>query len=606
MKKQLSTLILGLGLCAFSQATDYHVGPTYPLKKLADVAWNQLQPGDTVYIHCNANGYHESFQLMNSGTPGHPIRVMGVNDPITGRKPVMNGVDAIVGPSINQGYYNYLYIYGGIIITPPKGFVWGDAPSYLSIENLEICNFKQSSQMTAPDGKKEFYNKFACGIYGERVRHLTVKNCFIHDNGNGFFTNSKYGKDALSQDLLIDHNTFLNNGNPNSFSEHHMYTEAQGVVIQNNTFGPLVPTSHGCAIKDRSAGTVVRNNSMVVSQYGIAVMFVGAQGGSNYIEFLPGYKITYFYGNTIYNPPAGGEAFVLYGGDGYYPQSRKGTLYAYQNTFINHADGVGAKRRIGAFAFRLPTMVESGGVPIQEKVDVRNNLFYCVSETPNTTPTDLNLLYTAGPAHMNFGVNWISPTVTLAKIGNGGPFAPPVFTGQNNLIVGATNNPGLTNPTGCGIPNPTQFLQSIDPELFLALVDPTLLVRTTDPTLLFTTVDIPKLKTLVSASLFTSGVNPKLLVKQIDPKILVQAIDPLLLMGIIDAAKIVTIVDPALLAGTTDPNARPLLGSPLVMAGGPLSPSITSQYLPTLERFGSGTRTRLNRPLVIGALDSIH
>jgi len=606
MKKQLSTLALGLGLCAFSQATEYHVGNAYPLKKLADVAWNQLQPGDTVYIHYKNNGYHESFQLMNSGTAAHPIRVVGVSDPKTGRKAALNGVNAIVGPSINQGYYTYLYVYGGIIITPPKGFVWGDAPSYLSIENLEICNFKQTSKMTTLAGTKVNYNKFACGIYGERVRHLVVKDCFIHDNGNGFFTNSKYGKDALSQDLLIDHNTFLNNGNPNSFSEHHMYTEAEGVVVQNNTFGPLVPTSHGCAVKDRSAGTVVRNNSMVVSQYGIAVMFVGAQGGSNYIEFLPGYKTTYLYGNTFYNPPLGGEAFVLYGGDGYYPQSRRGTLYAYQNTFVNHADGVGTKRRLGTFAFRLPTMVESGGIPIEETVDARNNAFYCTSETPNTTPTDLSLLYTAGPAHLDLGVNWVSPTVKLTTIGKGGPFANPVITGTANLIVGATNNPGLPLASGCGIANPTAFLQATDPAVVVSLLDPQRVVEQFDPVLLFTAIDVPKLKTLTDPSLYLHGVRPKQLVKQIDPKVLVQALDPLLMIGLIDPTNFVALVDPTVLAGIIDPHQRPIAGSPLVQAGGALYPGLPIQYLPTTERFGLWTRTRFNRPLVIGALDSVH
>ncbi len=632
------------------------------MKRLADVPFKSLQPGDVVYVHATSGGYHESFQLMNSGTERMPIRIVGVNDPRTGEKAALDGSNAVAGPSVTQGYYTYLFPYGGIIISPAKGFRWGDAPSHLSIENLEIRNFNMRNTMTNPSGKVVNWDRFACGIYCERVRQLTVKNCSIHHNGNGFFANSKYGAAADSRDILIDHNTFNFNGNPGTYSEHHLYSEANGITIQNNTFGPLIDDSHGCGIKDRSAGTVIRYNSIIGSPHGVAVMLVGPQGGSGYIENLPTYKKTYFYGNVLHNPPADiyahnppadSEAFVMYGGDSDYAQARRGTLYAYQNTFIQKADSAGSRRSAGNFCFWLPNMVESKGLPIEETVDCRNNVFYAQSETPGLVPASMTMLYTGGAAHFDFGKNWLSPTVKPYQIARGGPFPLPVMTGIQNLMFDSKNNPGLTDPrAGYGANDFAPFRRATDNDLMLALVDPYFipshidpnlllpavdiarLAKLGDPNLLLPAVNVPKLRTLIDPSYFYGSpdwafifatVDPNIMRSVIDANLLigllrpvelggfadptdvVGALDPTVLFSSIDLNFLIGLLDPISRPGITDPYARPAIGSPLVGIAGPLSADLPANLLPTFERYGFGKlRARSQRTLSLGAFELMH
>ena len=577
---------------------------------------------------------------------------MGVNDPLTGAKAALDGSSAIVGPSINQGYYTYLYPYGGIIVTPPKGFRWGDAPSYLSIENLEIRNFNMRNTMTAPNGSVKNWDVFCCGIYCERVRHLVVKDCSIHDNGNGFYCNSKYGAAAVSRDILIDHNAFNFNGNPGSYGTHQLYTECDGIVIQNNEFGQYAAGSHGCAIKDRSAGTVIRYNSIVASDGGVAVELLGPQGGSGYIETLPNFRTTYMYGNVLHNPPAdssahnppsGNEAFVMYGCDGPYAQSRRGTLYFYQNTVIQKADGTGPRRSPGAFMFWLPNMNDSGGLPIDERVDCRNNVFYCQSETPGSTPADMFMLYTGGAAHIDFGKNWVSPTVKPLLIARGGPFPVPVMTGAQNLIIDPKNAPGLTDPTASyGLSNVSGFVAHCDPALLLAIIDPNILVasidpnwlvpavdvakliKTVDPNLLVPAVDVAKLANLIDPRQLQAPIDwvkifnttdpaiirqvliPSVLTRVLIPAVLVGVIDPNLLVGILDPNVLVGIIDPNLRGGLLDPYARPTSASGLCGAGGALSTALPSDMLPTFERFGFGPlRSRRLQSPALGALEPV-
>ncbi len=597
-------IVLAAAATTFASAADLHVGPDQRYPTLASVPFWNLLPGDNVLIHYKPGGYHESFQLMKSGTADRHITVRGVPDSVTGQKPVIDGQDAKVGPSIYYGYYwQSLYTYGGIIISPSRGFKWGDAPSYIDIEGLEIRNFNQSSTMTNLYGQQQKFDRFAAGIYGERVRNLTVKNCSIRNNGNGIFVNSKYGADAASSDILIENNKFLYNGNANSLSEHHVYTECDGITIQFNTFGPLTTDAGGSAIKDRSAGTIIRYNTMHVSKFGIGVNLVGPQGGSGYLENRPGATKTYFYGNSMINPPVGGPAFIYFGSEGLTSTGRKGTLYSYHNTFINHADGVGPKRRVGAIAYRLGTNAELGGATVDLNVDSRNNVFQCVSETRGLAPGDLSIVYGAGPVNVNFGRDWMSPGASkLLMIPRNWMGALPLMTGLENLFPpDPCNDPGLLDARLLSpATNTAAFLSIATPTTLLSLLDPNVLIRKIDLRLIWKCVDMVALA------------------KVIDPALVVGVVDPNVLVGVIDPNVLVGVVDPNDLVGVVDPNVRPGVWaningtfgpSPLIGAAGPLSPDLPADLYPTLEYRASGRSTSNwktrsgNRNLSIGAFE---
>lgn len=609
-------IVLAAAATSVAVAADLHVGPNQRYTTLDSVPFWSLKPGDNVLIHYKPGGYHETFQLMMSGTVDKHISVRGVPDPVTGKRPIIDGKDAKIGRSIYYGYYwQSLYTYGGIIISPPRGFTWGDAPSYIDIEGLELCNFNQTSTMTNLYGQRQQFDKFCAAIYGERVRHLTVKNCKIHNDGLGVFVNSKYAAAGVSKDILIENNTFALNGNPGSVTEHHIYTECDGITIQFNTFGPMVKGSYGSVIKDRSAGTVIRYNSMQVAQFAVGVYLMGPQGGYGYIDTLPNFTKSYFYGNVMYNPPTGGNAFVFFGGDS--GSARTGKLYSYHNTFINHADGVGTKKRLGTILYRLNSPTELLGAPVQTQVDSRNNAFYCLSETKGVAAAEMSLVYGAGNPSVNFGRDFKSRTVNLYMAPRGWTGDKPTFTGVENLFPpDPCDDAGLVDASlSAQAMNTAAFLKIVSPATLVGLIDPNELVRRIDLNLFWRCIDLNILATMIDPNLVVGVIDPNVLCGVIDPNDLVGALRPGDLVGVVDPNDLVGLIDPNDLVGVIDPNERPSawtsLGAPSILIGnaGPLSPELPAELLPTMEyrasgRWTSNWKTRTARgPLSIGALE---
>ena len=56
--------------------------------------------------------------------------------------------------------------------------------------------------------------------------------------------------------------SIYDNGIEGSIYQHNSYTEMNGIVFQNNLFGPLRDERFGNKLKDRSAGCVIRYNRM--------------------------------------------------------------------------------------------------------------------------------------------------------------------------------------------------------------------------------------------------------------------------------------------------------------------------------------------------------
>ncbi len=459
MNRILLTVFGGLALLhtasLSARAATYNVGPASGhIPQLAGVPWGSLQPGDIVNIHVKPGGYREIIQLSASGTAANPILIRGIPD-ANGALPIIDGDGAVTDPHVdfrNPVFENF----GVIIVTPRKtGYVYGITfPSWITIESLAIRNamYRADASITFTDqhGAQRPYDAFACGIYVEFAKHLTIRGCEISNNGNGIFANSKNGAAQSTSNILIEKNYFHSNGQPiipghsNGFAHHHIYVEAVGAIYQYNRFGTLRPNCYGCAIKDRSSGTVIRFNEVVSTDASCVFAILDPQGGSGYIETHADYPDAYVYGNAITFQNTSTHYginvvwFGAFNGATFYPKLHRGTLHFYHNTVVNHQTGV--------TAFSLTTPDYSGTNAIFERVDARNNIFYTDSTINANIYKAFNLVTTPASPIIDLGMNWVSPG-TL-KNWTGHP-SGAVINGWDNLIVGdyaGKNEPGFASP----------------------------------------------------------------------------------------------------------------------------------------------------------------
>ena len=231
-------------------------------------------------------------------------------------------------------------------------------PEHIVLESLDIRNSRPPYKFTGADGKERAYIRNAAAIRVEKADRLTIRNCVLHDCGNGLFVSSN--DKEVSRDILLEGNYIYDNGNPGSGSEHNVYTEARGITFQFNRFGPLRPGCAGTNLKDRSAGLVVRHNWI---EGGNKQLDLVDAEDSGLIRKDPEYRRTFVYGNVLISLNQAGQPFIVhYGGDSAKSSNfRKGTLYFYHNTVVS-------LRRSPTILFRISSDDES--------CDCRNNIFH--------------------------------------------------------------------------------------------------------------------------------------------------------------------------------------------------------------------------------------
>jgi len=231
-------------------------------------------------------------------------------------------------------------------------------PRYISIENLEIRSGRPPYTFTANNGAARSYTSNAASIYVEKGEHITIRNCTLHDSGNGLFVGSL--ADQPSRNFLIEGTYIHSNGNTGSIHQHNNYSAAIGIVFQYNRFGPPRSGALGNNLKDRSAGLVVRYNWI---EGGNRQLDLVDAEDSALIEADASYRSAFVYGNVLIEPDgAGNSQIVHYGGDsGNTAGYRKGTLFFYNNTVVSKRTGT-------TTLFRLSTN--------DEACDFRNNIAY--------------------------------------------------------------------------------------------------------------------------------------------------------------------------------------------------------------------------------------
>jgi len=423
--------------------TDYAVGPDQPYSAIGDVPWADLAAGDSVRIFWRDEPYREKFLIQGQGTQAAPIVVCGVAGP-EGQLPVIDGENATAGAAM--GYATVEGQARGLIHVSLGGDDdWGVKPQYIVIQGLHVRNAFYRYDYTGSDGATVPYFENAAGIFVERGEHITVRGVELESNGNGLFVASGDATETRSRDIVLERSYVHDNGTPDVGPDqrHNIYTEADGMVFQYNEIGPVAPGSLGAALKDRSAGTVVRYNRITGGSRSLDL--VDAEDSSPLARDDPDYRTTLVYGNVIVNDAeihgADLSNMVHYGGDsGVTDGYRKGVLYFVHNTVVVRADqddasGAAGLSRYQTSLFDLDTN--------DETAVVANNVFHVRAVTPGATPTELDWGRSAGIIEL--GVNWASPATAGWRYPDD---TVGTLAGTDELITNAGNDPGFVDDTG--------------------------------------------------------------------------------------------------------------------------------------------------------------
>ncbi|WP_153306433.1 polysaccharide-degrading enzyme [Desulfogranum japonicum] len=389
-------------------ATEYNVGPDKEYTTIGSVPWESLNPGDHVYIHWRSTSYNEKWVIGRSGTASAPIVVSGVAGQ-DGQLPVIDGRNATTRQSLD--FWNekrgLIKIGGSNIPSEP-------IPSYIIVENLDLRSARPPYTFTNASGGQETYANNAASFYVEIGQHITIRNCLIHDSGNGIFVGANNWN---TQDILIQGNAIYDNGIEGSYYEHNTYTEALRITYQYNFMGALRSGAGGNNLKDRSAGLVVRYNWI---ENGNRQLDLVDAGHPDTLTDESVYRKTYVYGNILKEADNEGNSQIIhYGGDSNdTSRYRKGTLYLYNNTVITTRSG-------NTTLLRLSTD--------DEFADVYNNILY-----PTADGSRFALAESSGQIKISH--NWLKDNWRVSHSSFGG-----TLTDLQTSVVGVS--PGFIDFT---------------------------------------------------------------------------------------------------------------------------------------------------------------
>ena len=414
-------LVLQAG-AARGQGLTYDVGPGQPLLTLSDVPWESLLPGDTVLVHWQASPYRDKWVITRSGTQADPITVRGLPGP-AGERPVVSGDGAVTRRALD--FWNEVR---GVIKIGGASVPADLTPEWIVIEGLEVRSAHPNYSFLDDGGNSQTYAGNAAAIYVEKGRHLTIRDCELHDSGNGLFIGSPDADPTI--DVLIERNELHGNGNVGSAFEHNSYTEALGITFQENLYRSLRPGADGNNLKDRSAGLVVRYNWIEGGNRQLDLVNAGAGSA---VEQDPSYRLTQVYGNVLIEPEgAGNRQMVHYGGDsGNEAEYRKGLLLFHHNTVVSE--------RIGrSTLFRLSSN--------EERCDARNNVVFL----PNASGDQLELVSDAGV--LDWTHDFLEPGWSFSFFGTLGTFNDAGTTVEGSdpgFVDAATNDFELRADAAC-------------------------------------------------------------------------------------------------------------------------------------------------------------
>jgi hypothetical protein len=347
----LAVLLL-FGFAGSVSAREYLVGPEQEFARPELVPWELLSAGDVVTILWRAEPYHAKWVLACRGTKDQPVVIRGRPGP-DGELPVLDADGALTPPQLDfwSGQRGIIKIGGS---NNPADVM----PAYIVIEGLDLRGARPGRHFFGRTGLTE-YSDSASAIFVEKGEHITIRSCRLHDCANGFFTA------AETSEVVVEGCVIYDNGVEGSGYQHNNYTESAGIVFQFNRFGPLREGCGGTNLKDRSAGTVIRYNTIEGGNRQIDL--VESQEGDR-IKRDPRYRSAFIYGNLLIEPPdAGNNQIVHFGGDsGPEEDFRDGPLWFFNNTVVSLRTGTTTLLRLStsrgsAEVFNNVLFVEASG-----------------------------------------------------------------------------------------------------------------------------------------------------------------------------------------------------------------------------------------------------
>jgi VCBS repeat-containing protein len=413
-------------------AKTYDIGPGQTYANIADLDWTKVGPGDTVNIHYKPGGYHELFQISTRGTPLAWITINGIPDPATGALPTIDGYQAVLAPQF-QNHYTPLHGYGGLVVGLRPGYTEGYKPGYILVQGLQFQNVYRGDSggntFTDYDGSTKTYGTVGAGIYLERADHVTIKKCVVANNGEGIFGAGQSGFNRLMTDITLDSNYIYGNGNIGTDQQHNTYLEGVDTLYQFNQYGPLRAGAGGAGLKDRSVGTIIRDNYIEGGAH--QLQLPESQNQSSLAMTISRYHQMSVYGNVLVAPPGAASTVVYYGGDlGLTPYYRKGVLYLYSNTIVVRSD------RSVVYGNTAAQLASAG-----EAIDARNNIIVTIPNTVGANPPYLGLV--SANANAYIGANWVTPGYNVANwVFNGN------IAGLGNILAATSSDPGFVDLRG--------------------------------------------------------------------------------------------------------------------------------------------------------------
>lgn len=242
------------------------------------VPWATLAAGDVVNIHHRAEPYRFIVRVRARGTAASPIIINGVTD-ANGTRPVFHGSGARVAAgcvtndsntvfnAANADAWQYREAIGLLGtangISDPYDQQW---PQYVEWRNLEITGCKLGAPWTDARGVSHTWSE-ASGMRLQNGKSITIENCVIHDNDFGVFTQSRDQTEGTAvQEPVIRNCRIYGNGMVGRSTEHNLYIQARGPLIEGNYIGTLRAGALGSAYKSRSTGEVFRYNTVEAAQ----------------------------------------------------------------------------------------------------------------------------------------------------------------------------------------------------------------------------------------------------------------------------------------------------------------------------------------------------
>ena len=337
------------------------------------VPWATLGAGDVVNIYHRAEPYRKIIRLRAQGTLESPVVVNGVTD-ASGNRPVFHGSGATVAAGCVTNDGNSVFN-----ATDPAAWQYREAigllgtangltdpydqqgPAHIHWRNLEITGCKHGAPWTDARGVSHTWSE-ASGMRIQNGRSVVLDNCVIHDNDFGYFTQSRDATEGTAvQEPVVRNCRIYGNGMVGRSTEHNLYVQARGPLIEGNFIGTLRNGALGSAYKSRSTGEVFRYNTVVAAQR--LVDFVEPEEQTQGLNLRADQPFVHCYGNLFINDfksAYGGSVQPIHLGQDKFPEEGGATKWV-GGAAVPNAQLTDADLRIAGTATRPRTTVHEWG-----------------------------------------------------------------------------------------------------------------------------------------------------------------------------------------------------------------------------------------------------